>query len=156
MANIRAEYAKRNGGNWFDPETLEFFGTEMHLSFFSPERNTFVFVTSEQQPDNVLEAFFAGEGALGTLERGQHPRRYTVRHMDVEGKISTLGPFCELSEPVAYRVASEVFSRGYSILDGGRMADLILRPDFAFAPPSVCHDRWNAREWADYMGAHGS
>lgn len=63
------ELNEQNGGCWFKPSSMRFFGTKIESGIFNGR-----FVTSEQPPHG--------------------PRKYTLRKFNDEGDISTEGEFC--------------------------------------------------------------
>jgi hypothetical protein len=61
---------EQNGGCWFEPDTMRFFGTRIESGII----NGRYFITSEQQD-------------------GDSPRKFSVRSFDEAGKIDTVGEF---------------------------------------------------------------
>lgn len=61
---------KQNGGCWFGPGEMRFFGTRIESGILPGHR----FITSEQPPNG--------------------PRKYSVRSFDNKGDIDTVGDFC--------------------------------------------------------------
>ncbi|UTC29809.1 hypothetical protein BAJUN_01790 [Bajunvirus bajun] len=86
QANIERDYARRNGGHWFDKETFRFFRTTITAGFWDvPEAGVTLFVTGERD----------------TCQPGRS-RAYTVRAYFWNGAdIETIGPFNETSQRVA-------------------------------------------------------
>ena len=78
MHKIQMDYKEftNKEGHWFDKETMSFFKCKLP-SMGILHGNHYYFVSSEQGP---------------TVESS---RRYTVRTMDLNGKMSTIGEFQE-------------------------------------------------------------
>ncbi len=75
MSYIKAQYLERNPqGHWFEPSTMRFFHTRLPRTGYMSGSGLFFFVTSESQ----------GYG---------HPRRYSIRCMELNGAIRTIGDF---------------------------------------------------------------
>lgn len=68
---------EKNGGCWFEPATMRFFGTKIESGIICGK----YFITSEQPP------------------RG--PRAYSVRSFDDQGDVSTVGEFAHLPSKTA-------------------------------------------------------
>ena len=79
--SLAIEYKNRtNGtGHWFDADTMRFFGSRIGIA--RKKGDDFYFVSSEKPPHG--------------------PRRYSVRKMDINGKIETVGEFCSMSKYMA-------------------------------------------------------
>ena len=87
MNQIR-EANKRSGGHWFEPATLQFFGSRILAGLYGGR----YFVTSEQPPHG--------------------PRRYSVRIAGDGGSIDTVGPFCGFASRRAAIRQAERLGRG--------------------------------------------
>lgn len=86
MDELKRIYRERNpDGHWFDPDTMRFFGTRLGRAFWVRGTDTIYFVTSEKPPHG--------------------PRAYSVRRMDSEGEIETVGDFCSMTYAQANRMA---------------------------------------------------
>ena len=141
--SVQTEYKNRNpSGHWFDDDTIRFFRTRMGPEYW---------VRTSDKPDDFVFVFVTSEQNQGFMSGTTYPRRYTVRYMDARGEIDTLGPFCELSRPVALRIAKQIATQGYALLDHGRTAELLIRPDHAFPVPPVPTSLWDAHDWRDYL-----
>ncbi len=121
--DVRLEYRDRNRGqaaHWFDVDTMRFFGT--HLSgvelWCGPGRLDCIFTTSEKPPHG--------------------PRMYSIRHLDRDGEIHTIGEHCSFSRSVAIRMARELAKTGRTDVDAGRNSDPYLCSIFARLG---CHGR---------------
>lgn len=64
------ELNKKNGGCWFEPATMRFFGTRIESGIIAKE----YFITSEQPPHG--------------------PRMFSVRQFSTTGDVETVGEFC--------------------------------------------------------------
>lgn len=64
------ELNKRNGGCWFEPATMRFFGTRIESGIIAKE----YFITSEQPPHGL--------------------RQFSVRQFSKTGDVDTIGEFC--------------------------------------------------------------
>lgn len=64
------ELNRQNGGCWFEPDTMSFFGTQIETEIIQGK----YFVTSEQPPHG--------------------PRKFTLRSFDQKGRVNTVGEFC--------------------------------------------------------------
>jgi len=97
--SVETEYRNRNPrGYWFSPETMRFFRSRVSdRQHWNRKLDRYVFVSSEKPPHG--------------------PRAYTVRVMDRRGEIHTVGPFCEMTGPVAHRHAREL-ARGQTTIGG--------------------------------------
>lgn len=87
--NRHARY-KRDGGHWFDVDSMRFFQTRIGKQFWRRADDVWVFVTSEKP------------------RAGNEPRLYSVRVLTVDGRILTLQPFWTWSRARATRVAEQL------------------------------------------------
>lgn len=76
MAELKA-LNKENGGCWFSPGSMKFFGTKIESGIIAGR----YFITSEQPPSG--------------------PRKYSVRSFDDKGGVDTVGDFCAHSNRTA-------------------------------------------------------
>ncbi len=83
QANLERDHQRKTNGHWFDDETLRYFKTRFPSGFWDVEQaRVTLFVTTERPP---------------TGERAATVRAYLWDN----GRIATLGPFCEVSLRVA-------------------------------------------------------
>lgn len=76
MAYARRRYAdKQPEGHWFDRRTMKFFGCRLPRTCYMAADGSLLFVTSEAS------------------DPWMQPRRYSVRRMDVDGEMDTIGDF---------------------------------------------------------------
>jgi hypothetical protein len=92
LANITRDYDARRAGNWFDRDTMRFFGTKFATGFLDiPSAGVTLFVTTEKGPHG--------------------PRAATLRaYMWASAEIKTLGPFNETKLGAASRAMDRVAS----------------------------------------------
>lgn len=100
MTEIERRYAPGPGRHWFDPDTMRFFRSRLPKTGFEGPGGVY-FVSSE------LPA-----GGSGYTVRGR--RAYKVRRLTGPGKIDTVGPFCEYTRAVAWRLARQYAAEGVS------------------------------------------
>ncbi|MGF3942914.1 hypothetical protein ACQX8E_14780 [Staphylococcus aureus] len=72
MSEIRAYYAEKNGGHWFNRDTMRFFKTVLPRTGYLIG-DTYYFVTRETNPSNEA--------------------RYSVRSLSAAGALDTVGKF---------------------------------------------------------------
>tara|TARA_Y100000310_G_C20648450_1_gene797994 strand:+ start:661 stop:1047 length:387 start_codon:yes stop_codon:yes gene_type:complete len=91
--SLEIEYKNRtNGtGHWFDKETMRFFKSKIGL--VRSKGDDYYFVSSEQPPHG--------------------PRMFSVRHMDKDGDIKTIGEFCSLTRYMAEKKVRQLSGCDY-------------------------------------------
>ena len=82
LDNIIRDYDRRNGGHWYDRDSMRFFGTKMPSGFLDvPAARVTLFVTTESPPHG--------------------PRRASLRaYLWDTASVATVGPFCDYTLPV--------------------------------------------------------
>lgn len=82
LANIERDYDRRNGGSWFKPAEMRFFGTKFEGGFGDvPSARVTIFITTDKPRGGV--------------------RKASIRlYLWDTASISTVGAFCEYSLPV--------------------------------------------------------
>lgn len=93
---------RRPEGHWFDADTMRFFKSRVGLIL--ERRGCYWFITSERPPSGG--------------------RRFSVRYMGQDGRIETLGPFCELTRYKAGKLLDIAYNHGWTEPDHVNM-DLI-------------------------------
>lgn len=68
---------EKSGGCWFSPDTMAFFRSRTYPGVYGGR----FFISSEKQ--------------TGCFTGNTHPRLFTIREVDVEGDIGTVGEFQE-------------------------------------------------------------
>jgi len=89
MSCLQIEYKNRtNGsGHWFDPDTMRFFKSRIGETRRMPD-GTWYFVSSEKPPHG--------------------PRMFSVRKMELDGDINTIGEFCSMTSYQAKKKLREL------------------------------------------------
>jgi len=88
--SLQIEYRNRtnNAGHFFDPETMRFF--KSRIGAVRCKDNIWFFVTSEKPPHGS--------------------RMFSVRRMELDGDINTVGEFCSMTSYQANKLLNELAS----------------------------------------------
>ncbi len=88
--SLEIEYRNRtdNTGHFFDTDTLRFF--KSRIGAVRIKDGVWFFITSEKPPHG--------------------PRAYSVRRMELDGAINTVGEFCSMSKYQANKLLNELTS----------------------------------------------
>ena len=91
--SLQIEYKNRNngGGHFFDTDTMRFFSSR--IGIIRSKGDDYYFVTSERPPHG--------------------PRQFSVRHMDIDGDINTVGDFCSLTRYMAEKTVKQLAGSSY-------------------------------------------
>lgn len=96
--DIQRHYERHNGGHWFEPQAMRFFGTRFGMTYEGP--GGVFFVTTERQSKGLLGPPVPGRKAS--------VRRYNPETLD----ISTVGKFHSLTEDTANELAAQYAAEG--------------------------------------------
>lgn len=90
--SLEIEYKNRtkNEGHFFDTDTMRFF--KFRIGEVRVKNGIWYFVTSEKPPHG--------------------PRMYSVRRMELDGDINTVGEFCSLTRYQANKLLDELVNKG--------------------------------------------
>ena len=89
LANIERDYARRNGGHWFDKDSMRFFGTRFPSGFRDvPEARVTLFLTTDKSPHDPraasIRAYRWDAAQIGTLgEFNAHSLTVAGKAMDL-------------------------------------------------------------------------
>ncbi|MHC4322695.1 MAG: DUF7447 family protein [Planctomycetota bacterium] len=91
MSSLQIEYRNRHyenktAGHWFDPDTMRFFRSRIGKAR-KCKNGVWFFVSSEKPPHGK--------------------RKYSVRKMELDGDINTVGEFCSLTSYMANKLVDE-------------------------------------------------
>ena len=87
IEDLRREYERTSQGHWFDADTMRFFRTRLTSHFRIVDWNTYLFVTTEANPNGERKA------SLRMAKIEVEPEK----HCGYRIKIDTLGEFHSLS-----------------------------------------------------------
>jgi hypothetical protein len=92
MTGLEIEYKNRTHGNghFFDPDTMRFFRSRIGAVRHKKNSNIIFFVTSEKPPHG--------------------DRMFSVRRMEEDGDINTVGEFCSMTSYQANKMLNELAS----------------------------------------------
>lgn len=96
FSTIKARYNPGIGRHFFDRDTLRFFRSKLPRVGYEGQGGVY-FVTSEQ---------FVGSNRVAS------PRKYTVRKLEGEGRIETVGKFNEMERAEAVALAKHYAGDG--------------------------------------------
>jgi hypothetical protein len=91
--SLETEYKYRTDGNghFFDADSMRFF--KSRIGIVRSKGDDYYFVTSERPPHG--------------------PRQFSVRHMDINGSINTVGEFCSLTRYMAEKTVKQLAGSSY-------------------------------------------